>query len=278
MSSPHSPRVRQLGCLVVEGPHDAELCYRLLSTSGLKRVQRLSLLEPAFKPLVPTKFPHGDDLQKRMPVPLFLQSDQWAIAIHSAVGDSKLVNALEETLDFLPAQNWAGVGLMLDADHDGSPAQRFDAVIQAMKAKDLGLPLPQQPGQVMADAPRVGVYVLPDNQSAGTLEDLLLESAAHQFPHLLPLARQYVDAAKAGGQLPASHLEDFSKPSGHKKAVVGAIAAVFRPGKAVQVSIQDNDWLRGPALNLPRIKTVQSFLQQLFEVVTVQTDGLSTDN
>lgn len=260
MSNPHA---RQLGCLVVEGPHDAELCYRLLSTSGLKRVQHLPLLEPEFKPLVPTKFPHGDDLQKRMPVPLFLQNDQWAIAVHSAIGDSRLVEALEETLALLPAQNWAGVGLMLDADHGGSPSQRFDAVVQAMRAKGLGLPLPKQPGQVMAGKPRVGVYVLPDNRNTGTLEDLLLESAAIQFAHLLPLARQYANDAQAKGQLPASHLADFAKPSGHNKAVVGTMAAVFRPGKAVQVSIQDNDWLRGPALNLPRIRAVQLFLQQL---------------
>lgn len=266
MSSSHA---RQLGCLVVEGPHDAELCYRLLSTSGLKRVQRLSLLEPVFEPLVPTKFPHGDDLQKRMPVPLFLQNEQWAIAVHSAVGDSRLVNALEETLALLPAQNWAGVGLMLDADHDGSPAQRFDAVIQTMQSKHLGLPLPQQPGQVIAGTPRMGVYVLPDNHETGTLEDLLLDSAAIQFAHLLPLARQYVMDTQAKGQLPASHLADFAKPSGHNKAVVGAMAAVFRPGKAVQVSIQDNDWLRGPALDLPRIRAVQLFLQQLLLGVNV---------
>ncbi len=258
-----STRTRQLGCLVVEGPHDAELCYRLLSTSGLKRVKLLSLLEPAFEPLVPTQFPHGDDLQKRMPVPLFLQNEQWAIAIHNAVGDSRLVNALEETLALLPAQDWGGVGLMLDADHDGSPAQRFDAVIRTMEAKHLDLPLPKQPGQVMEGTPRVGVYVLPDNQLTGTLEDLLLDSAEIQFPDLLPLALQYVDDAIVRGQLPASHLEDCFKPSGHKKAVVGAMAAVFRPGKAVQVSIQDNDWLRGPALNLPRIQAVRSFLHQL---------------
>ncbi|MDP2220644.1 MAG: hypothetical protein Q8K34_10660 [Hydrogenophaga sp.] len=264
-----SPFARQLGCLAVEGPHDAELCYRLLSASGLKRVQRLSLLEPAFEPLVPTKFPHGDDLQKRMPVPLFLQNDQWAIAVHSAVGDSRLVNALEETLALLPAHHWAGVGLMLDADHDGSPAQRFDAVVQTIKAKYMGLPLPQQPGQVMAGRPRVGVYVLPDNQNKGTLEDLLLDSAELQFAHLLPLARQYVDDAQAKGQLPASHLADFAKPSGHNKAIVGAMSAVFRPGKAVQVSIQDNDWLRGPALDLPRIRAVQLFLQQLLLDVNV---------
>lgn len=266
MSSAHT---RQLGYLVVEGPHDAELCYRLLSTNGLKRVQHLPLLEPAFKPLVPTKFPHGDDLQKRMPVPLFLQSDRWAVAVGNAVGDSRLVNALEETLGLVSAHNWAGVGLMLDADHDGSPDKRFDTVVQAMKAKRLGLPLPEKPGQIMAGTPRVGVYVLPDNQNMGTLEDLLLESATIQFPHLLPLARQYVMDAQAKGQLPASHLTDLAKPSGHNKAVVGAMATVFRPGKAVQVSIQDNDWLRGPALDLPRIRAVQLFLQRLLLDVQV---------
>jgi hypothetical protein len=47
------------------------------------------------------------------------------------------------------------------------------------------------------------------------------------------------------------------------------MAGVFQPGKAVQVSIQDNDWLRGPALLQPRIRAVQLFLQQLLPGVNV---------
>ena len=162
--------MRQYAYLVVEGPHDVEFCYRLLSHTGLKRVRQLSALDPFFKDLIPTKFPHDDDLQKRMPVPLFLQNATHAVAIHSAVGESQLVNTLEETCALLDPSRWTGIGLVLDADNQQPPAQRFATICQGLRDKT-SLPVPAAAGVVTAGAPRVGVYVMPDNHSTGTLED-----------------------------------------------------------------------------------------------------------
>ncbi|MDZ7854602.1 DUF3226 domain-containing protein [Sphaerotilus sp.] len=187
-----SQRMRRFGYLVVEGPHDVEFCYRLLSHAKLERIQKLGKLDPFFKPLIPNSFPHDDDLQKRMPIPLFLQNDQFTIGLHSAIGETNLVSTLEETLSVLPVASFCGVGMLLDADSAISPAQRYESLRQRVREKTR-LELPDGAGQVRTSSSvRLGAFVLPDNASPGTLEDLLLESAATQYAKLLPLAQQYV--------------------------------------------------------------------------------------
>ncbi|MBP9903543.1 MAG: hypothetical protein KBH45_18950, partial [Verrucomicrobia bacterium] len=98
---------------------------------------------------------------------------------------------------------------------------------------------------------------LPDNPSPGTLEDILLESAAEVWPRTLQLANGYVVAASQ--TITASEL---NRPAGINKATVACISNLLRPGKAVQVSIQDNDWLTSAPLNT-RLK---DFLHQLLRL------------
>ena len=50
------------------------------------------------------------------------------------------------------------------------------------------------------------------------------------------------------------------------KAIVGSIVSILRPGKAIQVSIQDDRWLRDDALTLPKIKAIHDFLKALFDL------------
>lgn len=256
----------KFGFLVVEGPHDAEFAYRLLSPCGLKRVTNESGVPGFLQPLIPREYPPNGDLQKRMSTPLFLSSESHALAIYRAEGDARLVEAVQENLAVLDVDQLTGMGIMLDADLDKSVTS--EARYKALQAKmaDLGHPLPSRPGDVEVGPPHKGAFVLPDNAASGTLEDLLLECAAQQYPVLLESARTHIIAATEDKSLTAEDLKDFQKPSGQNKAVVGSIAAILRPGKAIQVSIQDNRWLRGAALTLPRIKAVQDFLKSLFEL------------
>lgn len=264
--------MRKYGYLVVEGPHDVEFCYRLLRTYGLKRVQHLDSLDQKLKDLVPTKYPPDGDLQKRVPVPLFLQSDRHAVAIHSAIGDTRLVATLQETLLLLDANTFGGVGVMLDSDSGIAAAARHEWLRQQVAQAGIGVLLPNNPGVVTVGTPRVGTFIFPDNQNQGTLEDLLLAGAGVNYATLLPVARQYVEDAIQGGMIPADHREDINKPAGKNKAVVGALASLFKPGKAVQTSIQDNSWLRGAALQIPSIQVVQHFLAELFELLPTAPD------
>jgi hypothetical protein len=248
--------------LVVEGPHDVEFVGRLLKPYQFKRVNLAAKLDAYWLPLVPTKFPYGGDLSMRVPVPTFFSSEEVSVAVHAAGGDSQLHKRVEETLATpLPAPLDA-VGVLLDSDSQIPPTERFSRVRDGL-AK-LGLTLPQQPGMISAAAQRCGVFVLPDNQIAGTLEDLLLECAASNYPGLLAEARALVGRiVPSDPGFTANDMEDFVKPAGPKKATVACIAGVLKPGKAIQVSIQDNRWLDAQALNLPRISAVQRFLKEL---------------
>lgn len=100
---------------------------------------------------------------------------------------------------------------------------------------------------------------MPDNASPGTLEVILEECGRVQYPQLARLATGYVGGVDQE-RLSKDDLKDFTRPAGRQKAIVASIATILRPAKALQVSIQDNDWLRGPALELPRVLAVRRFL------------------
>lgn len=252
---------RKLGYLVVEGPHDVEFAIRLIqSRVHLERVRDIKLLDETLQALVPDKFPHGGDLLKRVPVPVFLQNDELAMAIHSAGGDSRIAACLEDTFLFVESHKFSAVGIILDSDSVIAPEARHKKLLQLVES--LTVKFSSVPGELFEGPPRTGIYVLPDNQAQGTLEDLLLECGAVAYPEQLNAAKAFVD-----GVFSACTGKDFSDlraPAGRNKAVVGAVAGLLKPGKAVQVSIQDNGWLKGDALQVERVKKVGDFLDELF--------------
>jgi hypothetical protein len=249
--------------LVVEGPHDVEFVGRLLKPHQFKRVNQDTRVDPYWRSLVPTTFPYGGDLSRRVPVPTFFASDEVSVAVHAADGDTNIHKRIEETLATLPIVPEA-VGVLLDADSQSPPAERFKLVRDALDRLNLGLNLPMQLGGVSTTAPRCGLFVLPDNQTAGTLEDLLLECAAVSYPGLLAGAQALVNSVQpADTSFTKEDMKDFLKPAGPRKATVACVAGILKPGKAIQVSIQDNRWLDAQALSLPRIHAVQQFLKDL---------------
>jgi hypothetical protein len=222
------------------------------------------ILTPSWSLWSHVRFPPGGDLQKGVPVPLFLQNTTHAIAVHSAVGDTRLIQTVEENSKLLDSTSLTSIGVILDADSVRSPAERYVEIRDGLRG--MGYALPEDAGTVAAGPPRLGVFVLPDNLTNGTLEDVLLECAQHAYSTLLTTATTHVDAAFGDGSLSADDTRELRKPAGRNKAIVSSIASILRPGRAVQVSIQDNRWLRDTALGLPRVKAVQDFLVNLLEL------------
>lgn len=263
--------MRKLGYLVVEGPHDVEFACRLIKSKvQVERMRLLNDLDPTLQELVPDKFPHGGDLQKRVPVPIFLQNDNFAIAVHAAGGDSRIADCLLGTFDVLDANDFAGVGVILDSDSTKSPGERHTAFLAL--AKDAPISFAPTPGLVHLGPPRTGVFVLPDNASQGTLEDLLLECGDVVYPKQIEAAKAFLGLALP--DCAKNEFRDLHLPAGQNKAIIGAVTSLLRPGKSVQVSIQDNKWFSEPGLQLPRLNQVAVFLDELFEFASVQK-GLS---
>jgi hypothetical protein len=260
--------MRKFGYVVVEGPHDVELVYRLLSPHGMARVRHLADLDSFLVPLVPRSFPPDGDLQKRVPVPLFLQSRTHAVAIHSATGDTRLIQTVEENATLLDRASLTGIGVVLDSD-SVAPADRYLAVRDGLRVK--GYALPDGPGVVSVGTPRLGAFVLPDNTARGTLEDILLDCARHVYPTLLQIATTHVDSALGDTSLVDDDLVEIRKSAGRNKAIIGAMASILRPERAIQVSVQDNRWLRDTALALPRVASIQAFLMNLLEIPLISS-------
>ncbi len=86
------------------------------------------------------------------------------------------------------------VGVLLDAD--GGPATNaFAGAADAIAAAKI--PRPSSPGEFTTGRPRFGVYILPDNEGAGILEDLLYRSVGHE--RLISCVEQYIECAKNSG-------------------------------------------------------------------------------
>ncbi|MEB3161937.1 MAG: DUF3226 domain-containing protein [Prochlorothrix sp.] len=251
--------------IVAEGPQDLEFLIRLLKFYNLSRITCLSSLDSFWKPLIPRTFPVDDDLTKRVPVPTFLRNADLSVALHSAIGISRLSDTIEESLALLiPASEIFGVGLVLDADDRQTPQERFDKLTSELSSKLFlpGLSLPSVLGEVAKGSPRFGIFIMPNNFDAGTLEDILLECAQVNYPDLLKLARDYVSGIDCT-QLNTDDLRHLRKPAGQNKAVISSISSILRPGRTLQVSIQDNRWVDEHTIELESVKLARTFLGEI---------------
>lgn len=259
------------GYLAVEGPHDVAFAGRLLKIYGLDRVKLFVNLDPFWRALVPRTYPHNDDLLKRVPVPVFFRSDTHSIAVHSVEGETGFAKTLMDSLDTIyvgHVPQLIGLGILLDADSKQTAATRASELKASLDKTEFPLKLlfPAQAGVISTDAPHCGIFVLPDNQNSGTLESLLIDAAKVVYPTLEAAARQYLSAVPEASELNNNDRKEFGKPAGYHKALVSCISAVLRPGKAIQVSLQDNRWLEEPLARVPGIAAVQDFLVKIFEL------------
>lgn len=89
------------------------------------------------------------------------------------------------------------LGIVLDANND--PGARWKSVSDRLKKADVVLPeAPERAGVVLPGEPRVGVWLMPDNQSAGQLEDFVTTMIPANDP-VWPLAQGYI------GGIPKEH-------------------------------------------------------------------------
>jgi hypothetical protein len=123
------------------------------------------------------------------------------------------------------------------------------------------------PGQLGCGQPKSGVFVLPNNKDAGTLETILLKCGEQVYPGLIEGARAWIcplDPADRAIFVNKQEGRDLAKPAGKDKAVVAAVASVLRPGKSVQVSIQDNRWISDSEKpTIAEVTALQEFVFQL---------------
>jgi hypothetical protein len=238
--------------LLTEGAQDIAFLIKLLKYQGIKQIEKRSKVDPFWDELIPKTFPYNDELNRQIPVPKFLESDSISIAIQSAVGDTRLVDTIQEDLALIPQEQLLGIGIILDADNR-EPQERFDKIKAEIENIHLGLDISSSPGIVTQSQVRFGIFILPDNQSKGTLENILIECGENNYQQLIELSREYISKIDES-QLKSGDLREIRKPAGKNKAIVGGVSNVLKPGRTLQVSLQDNDWIDSKTIDLDKIK------------------------
>ena len=274
---------RRLSFIAVEGQHDAAFIGRLLNDAGFRLVKRKDedpaspgglFLDANLVRLVPEDFPQNNDLLARVPIPFFWQKETHAIALRPANGESKLISSAATAIRTIRPAVFGSIGIVLDADNKGVPADRMPRMQRAIDAEAtrirqaVGFEIPPQPGTVEGDTMKCGVFIMPDNHGPGTLEDLLLDCAEQNYADLKANASVYLSNINSA-LLNGDDVDEIGAPAGEKKAKVGVIASILKPGKAIQNSISDNQWLAGAARTQPRIEALRKFLRDLLNEPTI---------
>ena len=94
--------------ILTEGAQDIAFLIKLLKYDGMKQIEKRSNVDPFWNDLIPTTFPHNDELNRQVPVPKFLEGNGVSIALQGAVGDTQLVETIQEDLALLPSEKLLG--------------------------------------------------------------------------------------------------------------------------------------------------------------------------
>ena len=106
---------------------------------------------------------------------------------------------------------------------------------------------------------------MPDNQSSGSLETLLLQRAKGVYPVLHKKADDFIQVVKNTKDAIPPGSELGSKGQNEGKAFRHAMTSVLKPGKTLQASISDNEWVpqapdQFPDFFLPLVKCLSQLL------------------
>lgn len=144
------------------------------------------------------------------------------------------------------AENVISLGIIRDAEAKGiKPA--FDSVCNSLRQN--GFSVPTRPAEVADGTPRISVFILPNCQGAGMLEDLCLQAVAGD-PAIL-CVEQYFECLRGQG---------LALPNNLSKARVHAfLASRAKPDLLVGQAADTGYW----NLDSPVYEPLKQFLQAL---------------
>jgi hypothetical protein len=255
--------------LLTEGVHDVTYFARILRRRfDVSQVKKNDQLEEGYRAWLGSfKWPHGEDISRlSVPAPEFYVCPERAVTI--ALVNALGIDNMEKKL-FVDREAFArqgielhALGVVLDSD-DRTAEQSFIKMCDVLKGLDL--PAPSVLGEFVAGPPSTGIFVLPDGRRAGTLEDVLVPLGRDVYRGLFAVAEPYVESMRAaldvvGGE----ERKELQKPSGPKKALLSAVSAVLKPGRAIQTTLQDHRWISKDTLEHPALAPSVRFVERLF--------------
>lgn len=261
--------------LVAEGAHDVSFIGHVLKNFGFTKETTYSGLPESWKALYPAKFPwNGDSLDRVARFPDVFTKNEIAIGIINSGSLSQLVPRLRVALEVLGPDNVCCIALFADADASDADS-RFKEISESLvemnnDAIAEGVPnfpinVPNSICSLTADKPSVGIFVFPDNSGSGTLEDILIECAKMSHSELCDHAINFIEQIDQKLEKSHSSLKKMRAGQGRRKATMGVIANVLKPGSSLAVSIEQRGLLNSKAGDLSYVSDFSNFLSKVVE-------------
>ena len=262
--------------LMAEGVTDVMLLQRVLKRyfhmTQFKTLKELKQSAPqAAGWLAQFKWPQGGDISRlAVPAPVFFRgAEGQLVAIRNAQGITRMADVFELDNEALLRTDKDSrhrelkpdaLGVFLDAD-DKTPQARF---AEYQDKLDVGQLFPSladltAPEEVRRgdDGRAAGLFIFPDKHTGGTVDSLLLALGDAAFPHLSAHCAGFVDGwLEKHAEAPV--YKDLRKPAGPTKARLSAMAALLKPGRNINASLQDHAWV-------PKEGDVPAVLQPLVD-------------
>lgn len=226
--------------ILTEGVHDVEFIGRLLKiAANATRIIYKDKVDSFWHPLLPTRFPQftTQDIVKRINIPAFFQNEDLSVAVHPIAEKGLFFKSFDAAC--IAISNFKtkikSLGIFADSDFNGSIQSKHDSITDQF-SKEVNFP--QKPGEINSSSPSSGVFLFPNNKDHGTIEDLLIECCELEYNHLLKNADNFLTNIDLN-TLCSNDKKEIYHPAGLNKATLGAIASIIKPGKAIQMAIQD---------------------------------------
>ncbi len=262
--------------LLVEGQQDVFFLGRILKELGLTAIRNIDELPEfwsVFRHESKLRLHRAEVARGRNGLPIHELSSvvcftgtNHSIAIRKVNGNLKKFRRLILDVDLMldgGLRSCQSIGVLPDADQ--KPSAATQSAIAAFN--EIDLPAPHGDETLVRGNPNVGVFPFPGNNQTGGLEELLLDCAQAVYPTLYSNANSYISSINLSDDaLTANDIREMKTPQGPKKAVVGSIASVLKPGATVQVSVLRDRWVSEESLKVPSVKLLVSFLKNLCEL------------
>lgn len=256
---------RFFSVVVAEGIHDVAAISKILRIRGFQEGQTIEEIPDFLVKLIPTTYPFEEGrLSRRVPFPsFFFRGEAW-ILVYCANSDSALANDLKGLLKATSRKDvisrFCCAAVLADADTKTAQQRRvglYRKLDEALADTDdfqFDRSLPAQITLYGIAKPFV-MYILPDDEHPGRLEQVLLQGAQEEYSELYAYACDYVETVK---EIPwVATLREFVE----EKAVVGAMTNVLKSGVAAQASIGHDNWFTEASLSsLPLHKALSAFI------------------
>ena len=194
-------------------------------------------LDPFWSKLIPSYPTKKGELYKRLPMPSILYNEELSVAIYDGGGKSlsKNLNLLLEN-DSIDKDKLSSFIIIADADNKpiNSVVKHYHQCFQNYFPN-----FPNQAGKINhGKLTSTGIYVLPNNTSQGTLDQLLCQCGEVTYSEFMGRGKVYLN----------NFTEDERKQLkwkqfSYEKALIATIVSVLKPGMTNTVSISQNNWI-----------------------------------